>query len=361
MLSAQSTRDLNQAARAASRFLAELGLTLPHSKALDLVARLVGKPHHMAARADLPDVGLTQAQELNTWAQLQTALNLLTPEQLAMSITLTEGCDSNGDAEFYPSTTFCTAGDRSLQAASDGVLEPEQPVLVFASSFADPEDRALVAPIARVEGLCRILAHPDLDEALHEQALSDAAYAELALAAAYVSDEVLEQFSPDALQQAYDSLPVTSSPAEFMQGHGNWSLTETELASAKRLAALLAPEPSSVNEDTFRLRTQYELATRKSGKFILQLSRMVGTQEALLRLNAEHNLALGLGPWVLASDSEQGYWCNDFGWVSSRRGASGWDKPSLMSGRWPADVTFRRYENAVDYPLDADSQDSNDD
>lgn len=348
MLSAQSTRDLNQAARTASRFLAELGFTLPHAKALDLVARLVGKPHHMAAQAGLPSSGLARPLQVKTWGDLQAALSALTPEQLAMSLTVSEGCDSNGNAEFYPAGTFLRAGDHSLLAASDGVLEAEQPVLLFEGSFAGDEAAATLVPGAVVEDLCRLLAHPDLDEALHREGISDAAYSALAAASPYVSDEVLVEFSPDVLRDAYDSLPVTASPLEFMQGHGNWSLTPDELAQARRLAELLVPSGTET-EDVKRLMAQFEMATGKSPWFIPQLVRKHGAEAAVRRINADHSLGLSLGPFVLASDKARGFWCNGFGWASSRLAATGYEYARQLPGSWPSDVRFQLYSDVQDY------------
>lgn len=132
MLRATCTKDLNQAARTAATFLRELGVELNHSKTLDLASRMVGYPHHMAAKAALDgNPGSLSAKNVRTWGDLKIALEALTPRQLQMSLTVSEGCDENGNAEFFPAYCLLRADDSSMQAGSDGVLEGEQPVLLF--------------------------------------------------------------------------------------------------------------------------------------------------------------------------------------------------------------------------------------
>lgn len=53
-----------------------------------------------------------------------------------------------------------------------------------------------------------------------------------------MSNELLQ-----ACKDAYNSLPITASPGEFLAGHGNWGLEEHEYKVAKILAAAIAAEP----------------------------------------------------------------------------------------------------------------------
>ncbi len=54
--------------------------------------------------------------------------------------------------------------------------------------------------------------------------------------------KTLANFYLDALQRAYDALPVTSTPNEFILGHGNWGLSEAEYNCAKILADAITSE-----------------------------------------------------------------------------------------------------------------------
>jgi branched-subunit amino acid aminotransferase/4-amino-4-deoxychorismate lyase len=40
----------------------------------------------------------------------------------------------------------------------------------------------------------------------------------------------------------YNALPVTATPEEFKAGHGNWGLTESEYAEAKRLMEIITSD-----------------------------------------------------------------------------------------------------------------------
>ena len=235
MLNANTTRDLNQAARAAKKYLNEEGLTLSHNQGLNLVARMVGYSHHMAAQAALATTGIDRPVAIKSFGDLQKALNALTEEQLRMSVTVSEGCDENGDAEFFDCVQFMLAGDDSLLAASDGVIEANQPVLLFGGANVNQEfvpesaEQRALASLTRetvIDDLCRVLAHPDLDSALHRQGLSDAAYNALARATTYVNEDVLKLFNAEALSRGYDNLPTSSEPEEFLAGHGGWGLHE---------------------------------------------------------------------------------------------------------------------------------------
>jgi len=64
---------------------------------------------------------------------------MLLPEDVMESfdIAVTEGCDENGNAEFFTLTSFCVTGDGTVDAAADGVLDEGSPVLIFGE--VDPE------------------------------------------------------------------------------------------------------------------------------------------------------------------------------------------------------------------------------
>ena len=365
MLSATSTRDLNHAARAAAKYLKEQGVELPHAKALDLVARTVGLAHHMAAQASLTDAGLLKPVTLKSYGDLKRALGALTEQQLAMSITVSEGCDSNGNAEFFPGYEFMRADSGAIHAATDGVLEAEQPVLLFNGPDEDDEQGGQAevfgsVPFAVVEDLCRVLAIPDVDQALYDQGVSDAAYAAMAGAARFLRTEVLELLPKDVLQQAYDDLPVTASPQEFSQGHGNWSLSSAEMAFATRLMRLLTGTTTSGQDDgeevqVARLAAQFEMGSALPGDVARRKVKSVGLARALDELNAEFDLQIALGPLLIASDGEQGFWCNDFGWTSCKMAASGFHaealKPGTPSSSLFEDARMVPFSEAKDYEV----------
>ena len=54
-----------------------------------------------------------------------------TTEQLDMDVTVSAGCDESGNAEFFKVTDAVIAEDRSMQAGTDGVLHPDQFILLF--------------------------------------------------------------------------------------------------------------------------------------------------------------------------------------------------------------------------------------
>lgn len=368
MFTADTTRDLNLAARCASKCLKELGLGLTHAKALDLVARLTGKPNHMAAQAGLPDPGLAKPFVLNTYADLQRALSTLTEQQLAMSITVSEGCDANGDAEFFPAASLSRADTGVLWQAADGVLEGNQPVLLFnqAEAQATPVRTASAnagVPAYVVEDLCKILLNKDVSQSLYDNGISDAANDALAMAAPYVCDEVLGEFGRDALQMAYDNhLPGTATFKEFLAGHGNWGLTEAENALTVRLAkALAVPVPAPVHSlsstDAMRLQTQFELATSVSSSVAREAISEKGLVGAIEALSEKYDVELSLGPWVLASDADSGFWCNDFGWTRSSMAATGFSdaQASIAPTSFGSSARWVKFSEARDYP-DQDSK-----
>ena len=66
-----------------------------------------------------------------TYRQLQVALKELTGDQLDMTIVVSAGCDSNGNAEFFGGDCLTLAMNPDIEAAADGVLDSDQPVILF--------------------------------------------------------------------------------------------------------------------------------------------------------------------------------------------------------------------------------------
>jgi hypothetical protein len=71
--------------------------------------------------------------------QLIAALKKL-PEKVMDScdVACSEGCDENGNAEFFTLQELRVVGDGSLDAAADGVLGEGSPVLLFGSDELQP-------------------------------------------------------------------------------------------------------------------------------------------------------------------------------------------------------------------------------
>jgi len=74
---------------------------------------------------------------------LLNKLNSMSDEQLdSFDAVVSEGCDDNGNAEFFPLDDLCIVGDGVVDSAADGVLEEGSPVLLFGKEpeeFKEPE------------------------------------------------------------------------------------------------------------------------------------------------------------------------------------------------------------------------------
>ena len=73
-----------------------------------------------------------------TGRQLLKILSELDDEQLDnFDLSVSAGCDANGNAEFFPLTDFCVVGGGVVDAAADGVLDEGSPVLLFEQDVED--------------------------------------------------------------------------------------------------------------------------------------------------------------------------------------------------------------------------------
>ena len=67
-----------------------------------------------------------------TGREVMNVLQKLTDEQLDnFDIAVSEGCDENGNAEFFSLYEMVTVGDGIVDSAADGVLEEGSPVFLF--------------------------------------------------------------------------------------------------------------------------------------------------------------------------------------------------------------------------------------
>lgn len=115
---------------------------------------------------------------------------------------------------------------------------------------------------------------------------------------------------------------------------------------------------SDENLNTFkrRIAAQFEMATGTAlGSALDHVQR--GPEcgyhlaLALVALNREHGLAMSFGPDIIRSELEQGYWCNDFGWVSDPIAATGYRWKHPLAGFAP-DARYVSFANAKPFPVD---------
>lgn len=72
-----------------------------------------------------------------SYEDLYHLIGQMTPEQRRMTVTVSEGCDANGEAEFFGIEEMVVTGDGSIDAAADGVLDDGHPVLIQVSDHED--------------------------------------------------------------------------------------------------------------------------------------------------------------------------------------------------------------------------------
>lgn len=112
-------------------------------------------------------------------------------------------------------------------------------------------------------------------------------------------------------------------------------------------------------EDLERLRMQYEVAIGESGDYALCLVEEKGLRAALDQLFERKDLVLSIGPYVVRSESERGYWNTHQGWVYDKRSATGYASNTLSGlAGLAADAQMVLYTSAVDFTPDAEPEDA---
>jgi hypothetical protein len=66
-----------------------------------------------------------------TYRKLKEALEELTDDQLDMTVTVSAGCDENGNAEFFCGDALTLAMNPDVEAGACDVLEETQPIILF--------------------------------------------------------------------------------------------------------------------------------------------------------------------------------------------------------------------------------------
>ncbi|MBC8737061.1 hypothetical protein F6X40_09595 [Paraburkholderia sp. UCT31] len=111
------------------------------------------------------------------------------------------------------------------------------------------EGTPLAEALLAVESLAKVLAHPDLQSALYDQGISDAAQNSLALAARFLPQETLTELPYDALQEAYHDLPAGCTWQELLGGCRDSRLSDEDFALAERLATALKQVSDAAQKD----------------------------------------------------------------------------------------------------------------
>lgn len=66
-----------------------------------------------------------------TGRELLEWLKTLPDNQLDLHLSVSSGCDDNGNAEFFHVGGVCVVGDGIVDAAADDVLDTGSPVILF--------------------------------------------------------------------------------------------------------------------------------------------------------------------------------------------------------------------------------------
>lgn len=132
---------VNRSARTLAAAIREkTGKELKHADVLDIIARLQGFPNHMAANAALEKKNQGQTEfTLKSWLDLWQHIALMSDTERKGSITVSEGADGDGNAEFFDATSLVTVKDPAVAISADGVLEPTDFVLLV-NNDNEPEE-----------------------------------------------------------------------------------------------------------------------------------------------------------------------------------------------------------------------------
>lgn len=118
------------------------------------------------------------------------------------------------------------------------------------------------------------------------------------------------------------------------------------------------PQGGIPNEDVLRVRMQFEAATGESGLVAENCIAKVGLKDGIDWLNREYDIDTQVGPYVLYSEKEQGFFNTDQGWVFDKASARGFLSTDSWSLVGIDDGELVPYETAVD--VDPDDANSND-
>jgi hypothetical protein len=335
MLYAKNGRQMNLAAKALSKHLEGEGIHLGHQAAMHAVAKLLGFSSIGAATEALDGQKRGVAASVKSWRDLAHALGTLTDSQLDMSITVSEGCDENGNAEFFPAYELLLAGDDRLLAASDGVLENLQPVLIF--NGAEPDS----APIPGHLGVTFQQEFQSGDKT--------ATAAILALDTGVV--DLLDEHSIDLSLVRHPDVKTTVWMAGESQGlpvywDNQRCCPVVHLENLKETGWAKKVE----EENWLRLAAQLELQGNEPNFVagLLEAAKLQGLspEGASVELSQRLGAYFSVGPLVAFSHTEKGYFNTNFGWIPASKGATGFfGRPYLPNG--PKDLFMVPYFEAI--------------
>jgi hypothetical protein len=108
------------------------------------------------------------------------------------------------------------------------------------------------------------------------------------------------------------------------------------------------------SEDEYRVGMQLECATDESASLAGWHIERKGLEEAIEYLNSEYDCNISLGKFVAYSEAEKGFWNRDFGFVTDKASATGFDsREDLPQLAGTSDLEMVTYAEAVDVDPDA--------
>lgn len=105
-------------------------------------------------------------------------------------------------------------------------------------------------------------------------------------------------------------------------------------------------------EDMARVCMQYEVATQESSDAARALVERIGLAAALEQWENDRELAIRLGPCIVRSELESGYWNENQGWVFDKRSATGYSVDRKDGSALAPDAKLVDYATAVDFVND---------
>lgn len=110
------------------------------------------------------------------------------------------------------------------------------------------------APLAEatlvINGLAKLLTHPELAAAISSLALDDAVRSDLAVATRFLTEDTLSVLPFDALVEAFEDLPVAATWSDYLfaaERGDTGGLSEEDAALALRLAKACQARLSSTS------------------------------------------------------------------------------------------------------------------
>lgn len=93
---------------------------------------------------------------------------------------------------------------------------------------------------------------------------------------------------------------------------------------------------------------------------IQKMFSQIGMDRTIEKINSTYDTNVRIGDYIIASEQEQGFWSNDFGWSYNKTAATGYTETDLEAYRQEDgqikptffgidDATFVQYDKAQDF------------